>query len=113
MLSISKNDYEKELIILYEDFKQTYPSNPYDSYINPWIEKFKGYHAKVAGDFDKETQFVDKGSEMTTFAEVREALKGKSYMSKYRLPGVGLVKKSLRRKRMEILLITMQLCPLI
>ncbi|MAN29118.1 MULTISPECIES: TlpA family protein disulfide reductase [Mesonia] len=53
------NNFEKELIDLFEVFKKEFPNSPYTNYVKTYIAPVIAYHEKQKEDFNKDTIFLD------------------------------------------------------
>ncbi|WP_035648324.1 TlpA disulfide reductase family protein [Flavobacterium sp. ASV13] len=73
------NNYEKELITLFEQFKKEYPSSSYTHFLEPVIIPIIAFHKKQAEPLNEKIKFI---ANTTTFNSVKDALKtlnGKQY----------------------------------
>jgi thiol-disulfide isomerase/thioredoxin len=69
-------NYEKELIVLFEQFKKDYPDSEYTKYIKPQIDELVRYHQTVEKPFDETVRFVDDYEKINTLEEVLKSLQG-------------------------------------
>jgi thiol-disulfide isomerase/thioredoxin len=72
-----QTQYEKELIILFEQFKKDYPDSKYSKYIEPLIDEIVKYHQIIDRGFSTDVKFIENYSEINTLKEAIESLKGK------------------------------------
>jgi thiol-disulfide isomerase/thioredoxin len=75
--SASQNNYEKELITLYEQFTKDYPDSEYSNYMKPGIDKIVQYYQFVEKPFDETVHFLDGYENITTLEELVKPFKGK------------------------------------
>lgn len=69
--------FEKELIILFNQFKERYPSSPYTKYITPLIEEIEDYYIKVDGNNFEDISFIENYQQLNNLEEVIQNFKGK------------------------------------
>ena len=72
-----RNNYEKELISLFEQFDKDYPNSEYSKYIKPYIDKNTLYHQVNENLFDDAVIFMDNYENINTLEEAIKPLKGK------------------------------------
>ena len=70
-------EYDKELITLFEQFKKDYPKSEYSKYIKPWINEIVLYHKMIEKPFDEAVIFMDNYENINTLEEAIKPLKGK------------------------------------
>jgi thiol-disulfide isomerase/thioredoxin len=75
-VSFQKN-YEKELITLFEQFKQDYPQSEYTRYLQPDMDEIVLYHQKAEQPLDENIRFMDNYSLINTLEEALRPLRGK------------------------------------
>jgi thiol-disulfide isomerase/thioredoxin len=73
----SQNNYEKELIALFEQFKQQYPKSPFTKYLQPLVDPIVEYHQAQAADFSDQYKFVENYASLNSLEEALKAFKGK------------------------------------
>ncbi|WP_343697629.1 TlpA disulfide reductase family protein [Flavobacterium sp.] len=66
------NNYEKELITLFEQFKTEYPSSPYTHFLDPVIIPIIAFHKKQEEPLNNKIHFTDN----TAVNSVKDLLKG-------------------------------------
>lgn len=76
--AINKN-YEKELIILFEQFKAEYPSSPYTPFLEPAIIPVIAFHKKQAEPLSEKTKFIDNATTINSLKDALKGLNGKQY----------------------------------
>lgn len=76
MSSMGKN-YEKELITLFNQFKNDYPSSKYTRFVEPEIQSIVKYHELKKKSFSDGIKFIDNSKNTNSFDEIIEQLKGK------------------------------------
>ena len=69
--------YEKELIALFEQFKQQYPQSPFTQYLQPLVEPIVEYHLAQAADFSDQYKFVENYASLNSLEEALQSFKGK------------------------------------
>lgn len=62
--------YEKELIGLFNGFKNDYPESKYITYISPLIDEVIEFHKTANSDFSKKINFVEDYQKLNTLKEV-------------------------------------------
>lgn len=62
--------YEKELIGLFNDFKNDYPESKYIKYISPLIDEIIEFHKTANADFNEKIKFVEAYQNLNTLKEV-------------------------------------------
>lgn len=72
-----QKDYEKELIVLFDNFKEQFPNSPYLKYVETVISPISQYHEKLDKDFSSHMKFIDNAEKLNTLNDVIAALKGK------------------------------------
>lgn len=73
--------YEKELIVLFNDFKIDYPGSEYTSYISPLIDEIIKFHKSADSAFSEKTKFVKEYQKLNTLTEIAHILpQGKIYV---------------------------------
>lgn len=70
-------NYEKELIDLFDEFNDTYPSNEYAVYLKPEIDEIIAFHDKIAGPQSKEIRFIDDFDTVNSLEELAKIFEGK------------------------------------
>ncbi|WP_338838825.1 TlpA disulfide reductase family protein [Flavobacterium ginsenosidimutans] len=73
------NNYEKELITLFEQFKKEYPSSPYKHFLEPVIMPIIAFHKKQAGPLNEKINFIANSSNLNSVNDVLKSLNGKQY----------------------------------
>jgi thiol-disulfide isomerase/thioredoxin len=74
--AINKN-YEKELISLFDKFKQDYPKSNYTKYLVPLIDEIIAFHKKAEEEFSKKSLFVDNYENLNSLSECLKSFAGK------------------------------------
>ncbi|MDT0677767.1 TlpA family protein disulfide reductase [Autumnicola musiva] len=74
---LMQQDYKKEFITFFENFKKDYPNNPYSPYLKPLIEDVIVFHEKAGKNFNKEIAFVEDYESKNSLDEILEEFKGK------------------------------------
>ncbi len=69
--------FEKELIALFEQFKQQYPQSPFTQYLQPLVEPIVEYHQAQAADFSDQYKFVENYASLNSLEEALKPFKGK------------------------------------
>ena len=69
--------YEKELILLFEQFNKDYPQSEYSKYIKPYIDEIINYHHIIEQPFDQAMLFMDNYETINTLEESIKPLIGK------------------------------------
>ncbi len=75
-VSMNKN-YEKELISLFEEFKEDYPLSLYTRFLEPEITSIMEFHKLKEHKLNDKIIFIDDYENIDSFKEVVETLKGK------------------------------------
>lgn len=73
------NNYEKELITLFEQFKKEYPSSPYTHFLEPVIMPIIAFHKKQAEPLNEKINFIANSSNLNSVNDVLKSLNGKQY----------------------------------
>ncbi|RNL84286.1 TlpA family protein disulfide reductase [Sinomicrobium pectinilyticum] len=74
--AINKN-YEKELISLFDKFKEEYPHSEYSHFIEPEIIPVIGFHKKKNDPLDKNIKFLEGTDNINSLKDAAKELKGK------------------------------------
>ncbi len=74
----SKQNFNKSLIKLFEQFKTTYPNSVYTAYIAPEINRIKDYHEKIKQDLPKDVDIID-GKDIFTMPQLVEKVQKQKY----------------------------------
>jgi thiol-disulfide isomerase/thioredoxin len=78
ILSMTRQEkYEKELITLFEEFKNEFPISNYTKFIEPQIEKVIDFHKNAELEFDNDSKFLDNYQNLKTLEECLKSFKGK------------------------------------
>lgn len=72
-----QNNYEKELITLFDQFKQQYPQSFFPKYLQPLVDPIIEYHQAQAADFSDKYHFVENYANLNSLEEALKAFKGK------------------------------------
>ena len=72
-----KGSFEKEFILLFEQFEKDYPKSEYSKFFKPFIDKIIGYHQIIEQPFDKGMLFMDNYKAINTIEEAVKPLSGK------------------------------------
>lgn len=72
-----QNNYEKELIALFDQFKNQYPQSPFSKYLQPLVEPIVEYHQAQAADFSDQYKFVENYASLNSLEEALKVFKGK------------------------------------
>ena len=72
-----QNQFEKELILLFEHFDKDYPQSEYSKYIKPYIDEIINYHRIIEQPFDQAMLFMDNYETINTLEEAIKPLIGK------------------------------------
>jgi thiol-disulfide isomerase/thioredoxin len=75
--SCEQNNYEKELIVLFDQYKQQYPQSPFTKYLQPLVDPIVEYHQAMAADFSDRYQFVENYASLNSLEEALQSFKGK------------------------------------
>lgn len=75
--TVAKN-YEKNIIKVFNDFKETFPNSVYTPFLEPEIEIFKNYHKKINQQTSQNFTFID-GKNINSLSELIQKLKGDKY----------------------------------
>lgn len=73
---LNKKRYEEELLSLFANFKEKYPSSKYLEFLNPEIEKVKKFHQKKEQKNTQKVTFLDNYQNKNTLKEVLDSFKG-------------------------------------
>lgn len=71
------NNYEKELIALFDQFKKQHPQSFFTKYLQPLVEPIVEYHRAQAADFSDKYHFVENYASLNSLEEALMAFKGK------------------------------------
>ncbi|MDD7886111.1 TlpA disulfide reductase family protein [Flavivirga sp. 57AJ16] len=71
--AINKN-YEKELISLFQQFKNEYPTSQYSQFIEPEIIPIIAFHKKQSDSLNEKIKFIDDFSNINSLKEVVKGL---------------------------------------
>jgi len=69
-----ENQYQKELIGLFDDFKSAYPNSPYISVVAPLVDKIVKYHQAANTAFNAQMKFVEDYQNKNSLAEIAKAI---------------------------------------
>ena len=72
-----QKEYEKELIALFEQFKQQYPQSPFSKYLQPLVDPIVEYHQVQAAGFTDKYHFVENYASLNSLEEALKPFKGK------------------------------------
>lgn len=67
--------YEKSLITIFDEFKETYPNSDYSNYLENDISAIRDYHHKIQADIPESVTFV-KGEHINSLTELLKEFKG-------------------------------------
>ena len=73
----SQKEYEKELIALFNQFKQQYPQSFFTKYLQPLVDPIVEYHQVQAADFSDRYKFVENYPNLNSLEEALKPFKGK------------------------------------
>lgn len=73
----SQNEYEKELIALFDQFKQQYPQSFFTKYLQPLVTPIIEFHQAQAAGFSDKYHFVENYASINSLEEALKAFKGK------------------------------------
>lgn len=73
------NNYEKELITLFEQFKKEYPSSSYAHFLEPVIIPIIAFHKKQADPLNEKIKFVENTAVFNSVKDAIITLNGKQY----------------------------------
>jgi thiol-disulfide isomerase/thioredoxin len=76
--AITQKNFEKSLISVFKDFKNSYPNSKYIKYLEPEIEIIENYHQKISEKMPKDAKFID-GNTFENFEQLLTQLKGDKY----------------------------------
>ncbi len=71
-----QKQFEKSLITVFQDFKETYPTSLYTQYLEPEVRAIEDYHRKISEE--SSVEFID-GKNISTMKELLEKLEGNKY----------------------------------
>ncbi|KAA6345537.1 Thiol:disulfide interchange protein TlpA [termite gut metagenome] len=77
-IAYAHDDYEKELITVFDRFQKDYPQSQYANYVAPLIEKIVAYHQIIEQPFSEEMKFMAHYEDINTLEEAVKQLKGKA-----------------------------------
>jgi thiol-disulfide isomerase/thioredoxin len=77
-IAFAYDDYEKELITVFEKFQKDYPHSKYTKYIAPHIDKIVAYYQIIDQPFSDDVHFMDNYENMNTLEEAIKPLQGKA-----------------------------------
>lgn len=69
--------FEKELIALFDQFKQQYPQSPFTPYLQPLVDPIVEYHQAQAAGFSDQYKFVENYASLNSLEEALKPFKGK------------------------------------
>ncbi len=69
--------YEKELIVLFKDFKTDFPNSQYTKFIEPMVTNIMEYHNKKDKPFSNKIKFIESYKMKNSLSEAVSSLKGK------------------------------------
>lgn len=72
-----QKEYEKELIGLFEQFKQQYPQSSFTPYLQPLVEPIVEFHQAMAAGFSDKYHFVENYASLNSLEEALQPFKGK------------------------------------
>jgi len=115
-LESSRKKYEKELITLFNEFKNEFPKSKYTTYVEPLVVPIVEFHKKKKESFSKNIKFIGGYEKLTSLKECVSVLSGKkvfvnvwaswSGSSKAEFKHQAELKKLLAASDMEILYIS-------
>ena len=115
--SAFQNNFEKELINLFVQFKTDYPNSKYISYIQTSIDEISDFYLKVEDAFNEEYKFVDNYKNINSFSDCILPFKGKKLYVDIWTTSCGACKKEfefneklkkvLKNKGVEVLYISL------
>ncbi|MEN2412585.1 TlpA family protein disulfide reductase [Flavobacterium mesophilum] len=73
------NNYEKELVTLFEQFKKEYPSSAYTRFLEPVIIPIIAFHKKQSEPLNEKIKFVDNTIALNLVKDALKTLEGKQY----------------------------------
>ena len=76
MASFQEN-YQKELIALFDQFKKDYPASEFTKYIAPWVNKIEEFHLAAIQPYKETMIFIDDYENLSTLVDVVKPFKGK------------------------------------
>jgi thiol-disulfide isomerase/thioredoxin len=76
--AINQN-YEKELITLFDQFKKEYPSSRFTSFLEPVIIPVINFHNKQKESLNEKIKFVENTASFNSVKDALKELKGKQY----------------------------------
>ncbi|MBZ4034788.1 TlpA family protein disulfide reductase [Flavobacterium sp. 17A] len=76
--AINQN-YEKELLTLFDQFKKEYPSSRFISFLEPVIIPVINFHNKQKESLNEKIKFAENTADFTLLKDVLKDLKGKQY----------------------------------
>jgi thiol-disulfide isomerase/thioredoxin len=78
MNASKQKHFEKSLITVFNDFKETYPNSIYTQYLKPEIQIIENYYLKISGAMPNNVEFID-GKNISTMEKLLDKLKGDKY----------------------------------
>ena len=72
-----QKEYEKELIALFDQFKQQYPQSFFTKYLQPLVAPIVEYHQAQAADLSDKYHFVENYASLNSLEEALKPFKGK------------------------------------
>ena len=78
MNASKQKHFEKSLITVFNDFKETYPNSPYTKYLKPEIKIIENYYRKISDEMPNDVQFID-GKNISTMEKLLDKLRGDKY----------------------------------
>lgn len=73
------NNYEQELIKLFEEFKKAYPSSSYTHFLEPVIIPIISFHKKKEEPLNEKVKFVENTAEINSVKDLVKNLNGKPF----------------------------------
>ncbi|BDD09292.1 hypothetical protein FUAX_17240 [Fulvitalea axinellae] len=68
--------FEKELVSLFDEFKQSYPASSFTPHVQPLVSKIEAFHKKVAQPAPDNIHFVENPKTVTSLEELLKKFKG-------------------------------------
>jgi thiol-disulfide isomerase/thioredoxin len=76
-LNAIEDDYSKDFIAFFEQFKKDYPKSKYSKYVQPQIDKIADYYRTVEQSYDEEVRFLENYAEINSLEEAVKPFRGK------------------------------------
>ena len=71
-----QKQFEKALLISYDEFVQEYPESPFDEQVSKYIEPIRDYHTRIEAPMPDDIILIENAHEYTTWEEIVGPYKG-------------------------------------